>query len=153
MWECGSSGFCVVPACTVDSSVERLVGPEANDRQPQGVHRQFIVLHVFAEYVRHAGCPSLAFDFRVVCGISEHLFKLNTRRIGRLPQIVEHDLLHFDVDIRKGAVLDVRLNDVVLSLLVNDCPLNIAVEEVKGAGLVTLYRESIAAEVKLGPTG
>jgi hypothetical protein len=37
------------------SLVERLVGPEAHDGQPQGIDCQFIVLHVFAEYVRHAG--------------------------------------------------------------------------------------------------
>jgi hypothetical protein len=48
------------------SLAERLVGPEANDRQAQGIHCQFIVPHVFAEYIGHAGCPSVAFDFRVV---------------------------------------------------------------------------------------
>ncbi len=44
-------------------SVERLVGPEADDGQPEGVHGQLVVLHLLAEDVSDAGCPLLPLEF------------------------------------------------------------------------------------------
>ena len=55
------------------------------------------------------------------------------------------------IDIRKRAVLDVRRNDVVLALLVDDGSLNVAVEKVERTGLVALDGEAIATEVQLRP--
>src|SRR5208282_3138302 len=129
------------------SLAERLVGPEAHDGQTQWVHGQLIVLHVLAEDIGDAGCPSLPLEFGVVRRIGVHLFELDARRIRRLAQVVKDDVLDLYIDIRKGAVLDVVLNDVVPAFLVNYGALYVAIQEVKRVGLVALNSETIAAEI------
>lgn len=57
IWNCGFGRF---------QSVESLVGPEANDGQAQRVYSQFVVLYVFAEYIRDAGGPSFPLQFHMI---------------------------------------------------------------------------------------
>ena len=80
---------------------ERLVGPEAHDGQTEGVHGQLIVLHVLAEDIGDAGCPSLPLEFGMIRGIGVHLLELDARRIRRLSQVVKDDVLDLHIDIRK----------------------------------------------------
>ncbi len=61
--------------------LERLVGPEAHDGQPEGVHRQFIVLYDLAEDIGNAGGPSFPLEFRMICRIRVHLLELDASRI------------------------------------------------------------------------
>lgn len=62
--------------------LERLVGSEANDGQPEGVHGQFVVLHLIAEDVGNAGSPLLSLDLSLVRGIREDLLELDPRGVG-----------------------------------------------------------------------
>jgi hypothetical protein len=73
--------------------LERLVGPEADDGQTEGVHGQLVVLYRLAEDVGDAGGPSLPPELGVIRGIGEDLLELDARRIGRLTQVVEDDVL------------------------------------------------------------
>jgi hypothetical protein len=99
------------------SLAKRLVGAKANDGQPKRIHGQFVVLHGVSKDVGDTRGRSFSFEFGMICRIREHLFELNSYRIWRLSKIVENDILDLDVDIREGAVYDIRLNDVVLPLL------------------------------------
>jgi hypothetical protein len=45
------------------SLAERLVGPEAHDGQAEWVDGNLIVLHVLAEDIGNACCPSLPLEF------------------------------------------------------------------------------------------
>ena len=130
------------------SLAERLVGPEAHDGQTEGVHGKLIVLHVLAEDIGNAGSPSLPLEFGMIRRIGEHLLELDARRIGRLAQVVKDDVLDLHIDIRKSAVFDVGLNDVVLALLVDHGPLHVAIQEVERLGLIALDGEAIAAEIQ-----
>src|SRR5580700_4308984 len=109
------------------SLAERLVCPEAHDGQSQRINGQLVVLHVFAEDVGHAGGPSLALYLGMISRVRKHLFKFDSRRIRRLTKIVENDVLDLDINVRKRAVLDIGLNDVVLALLVYHRALHIAI--------------------------
>src|ERR1700723_1916281 len=125
------------------SLAERLVGPETHDGQTERVHGKLIVLHVLAEDIGDAGCPSLPLEFGMIRRIAVHLLELNSRRIRRLSQVVKDDVLDLDIDIRKDAVLDVVLNAVVLAFLVDYCALHVAIEEVKRLRLITFDRETV----------
>ena len=130
---------------------ECLVGPEADDGQPQRVHGQLVVLHVLAEDIGHAGDPSLPLEFGMIRRVRVHLLELDPRGIGRLPQVVQNNVLDLDIDIRKRAVAPVRLNDLVLLLLGNHGPLHIAIEEIERVRLIALDGEAVAAEIEFGP--
>src|SRR5208337_1073223 len=132
---------------------ERLVGPETHDGQTEGVHGKLIVLHVLAKDIGDAGCPSLSLEFGVIGRIAVYLLELDARRIRRLAQVVEDDVLDLDIDIRQGAVFDVVLNAIVLALLVDDGALYIAIKEVKRLRLITFDGETIAIEIELRPAG
>ena len=133
--------------------LERLVGPEADDGQAERIDGQLVVLHVLAEDIGNAGCPLLPLEFGMVRGIREHFLELDARRIGRLAQVVEDDVLHLDIDKRKRAVFGVIGDDIVLALLVDHCALHVAIEEIERVGLVALDGEAIAAEIKFRPAG
>ena len=75
---------------------ECLVCAETHDGQPERVHRQLVVFCVLAEDISDTGGPSLPVEFGVIGGIGLYLLKLDTRRIGRLPQIVKDDVLALD---------------------------------------------------------
>ena len=132
LWE---SRFCLA---------ERLVGTEANDGQSEGVNGQLIVLHTFAEDIGNAGCPSLPLELGMIRRIRVHPLKLNPSRIRRLPEVVKNDVLDLYVDVRKGRIFDVGLDDVVFALLLDDGPLHVAIEEVQGIGLIAFDSEAIA---------
>ena len=55
------------------SLAERLVGPETHDGQTEGVHGKLIVLHVLAEDIGDAGCPSPPLEFGMVRRIAVRL--------------------------------------------------------------------------------
>jgi hypothetical protein len=105
----------------VRSSAERLVGSESDKRQSQRIHSEFVILHILAEDIGDAGGPSLALDLGMIGGIREHLFEFDSRRIRRLTEIVENDILDLDIDVRKRAVFDIGLNDVVVALTRRSC--------------------------------
>src|SRR3984957_2036449 len=137
------------PSGQVDESLaECLVGPKAHDGQTEGVHGELIIFHILAKDIGHAGCPSLPLEFGMIRGIGIYLLKFNTRRIWRLPQVVEDHVLDLDIDVRQAAVFDVILNAVVLAFLVDYGTLYVAIEEVKRLRLITFDRETIAAEVQ-----
>ena len=73
--------------------LERLVGPEADDGQSEGIHGQLVVLYRLAEDVGDAGGPLLPPELGMIRGIGEDLLELDARRIGRLAQVVENDVL------------------------------------------------------------
>jgi hypothetical protein len=64
------------------SSLERLVGPEANDGQAERIDGQLVVFHAVAEDIGDAGGPLLAFEFRMVGRIGKEFLELDPRRIG-----------------------------------------------------------------------
>ncbi len=134
------------------SSAERLVGAEPHDGQTQRIDREFVVPDVFTEHVRDRRRPALAFHFAMVGGVREHLFELNPSRIWGLTQVIENNVLDFDVDKREASIPDVILDEVVLPLLVDDRALNVAIQKIERVHLIPLDRESVAAEVEFGPT-
>src|SRR5260370_13792783 len=133
------------------SLAERMVGPEAHDGQPEWVDGQLIVLHVLAEDIGNAGRPSLPLEFGVIRRVGVHLLELDAGRIGRLTQVVKDDVLDLYIDIRKGAVFDVSLNEVVPAFLVDYGALHVAIQEVKRVGLVALNGETVAAKIQFRP--
>jgi len=92
---------------------ERLVGPEADDGQSEGVHGQFVILDRLAEDVGDAGGPLLPPELGVIRGIGEDLLELDARRIRRLAQVVENDVFDRHVDERERTVFGVIGDDVV----------------------------------------
>jgi hypothetical protein len=79
------------------SLAERLVGPEAHDGQAEWVDGNLIVLHVLAEDIGNACCPSLPLESVMICRIREHLLELDARRKGRLKQVVKDDVFDLNV--------------------------------------------------------
>jgi len=116
--------------------LERLVGPEADDGQSEGVHGQLVVPDRFAEDVGDAGGPLLPPELGMVRGIGEDLLELDARRIGRLTQVVENDALDLHIDERERAVFGVIGDDVVFGFLVDHHALHVAIQEVEGVGLI-----------------
>src|ERR1700676_1620072 len=126
---------------------ECLVGPEAHDRQTKRIHGKLIVLPILAKNIGDAGYPSLPLEFGMIRWVAVYLLELDPRRIRRLSQVVKDDVLDLHIDIRQCAVFDVVLNAVVLTFLVDHGALHVAVEEVERLRLITLNRETIAAEI------
>ena len=75
-------------------------------------------------------------ELGVIRGIGEDLLELDARRIGRLAQVVQDDVLHFHLDERERAVFGVIGKNIVLAFLVDHSVPHVAVEEVERVGLI-----------------
>lgn len=131
--------------------LERLVGPEADDGQTEGVHGQFVVPDRLAEDVGDASGPLLPPELDMIRGIGEDLLELDAGRIGRLAQVIENDAFDLHIDERERAVFGVIGDDVVFALLVDHSSLHVAVEKVKRVRLIAFDGEAIAAEIEFRP--
>ena len=83
----------------------------------------------------------------------ENLGELNTCLVRRLPQIFDGDIVDFNVHIRCGGVGQEVIEDLRFPILIDDCILNVTVEEIQALGKIAAQCGVVASVIQLCPAG